>query len=135
MRVHLADGAVEPMASVAHRIHWQPGTRRAAAAEITLTPYRGGPLVIALEPLLTAQMLGLGYLHPEWGHGVWKGDLEVAGDGWSLAELDPLEPRHLHVQQVCRARLGERQGVGILEQVVLGPHAPSGFRSILDPAP
>ncbi len=45
-----------------------------------------------------------------------------------------LDPRHLHVQQVCRARLGTRTGVGILEQVVLGPHAPSGFESILDPA-
>jgi hypothetical protein len=134
MRVGLADRTVEPMVSVAHRIRWQRGTRRAAAAEITLTPHRGAPLEIALEPLLTAQMLGLGYLHPEWGHGMWKGDLAVTGDGWTLAECDPLDPRHLHVQQVCRARLGTRTGVGILEQVVLGPHAPSGFESILDPA-
>ena len=54
---------------------------------------------------------------------------------WTLADLDPLEPRHLHVQQLCRARMGDREGVGVLEQLVLGPHAPSGFRSILDPAP
>jgi hypothetical protein len=38
------------------------------------------------------------------------------------------------VQQVCRARMGKREGVGILEQIALGPHAPSGFKSILDPA-
>jgi hypothetical protein len=132
MLLHLADGAVETMARVDHRVRWQPGTRRAAAAELTLSPYRGEPLVVTLEPLVAAQMLGLGYLHPEWGHGMWKGELAVTGDSWSLADLDPLDPRHLHVQQVCRARMGKREGVGILEQVVLGPHVPSGFRSILD---
>ena len=134
MMLHLSDGAIEPMAAVSHRIRWQPGTRRAAGAEVTLTPYHGEPLVMALEPLLSAQMLGLGYLHPEWGHGMWKGEDASSGDGWTLAELDPLDPRHLHVQQVCRARMGARVGIGILEQIALGPHAPSGFQSILDPA-
>ncbi len=132
--VRLADGAIEPVASVSHRVRWRPGTRRAASAELTLRPHRGEPLVITLEPLLDAQMCGLGYLHPEWGHGVWKGDLAVGGESWALADVDPMEPRHLHVQQVCRARLGEREGIGVLEQLVLGPHAPSGFTSILDPA-
>jgi len=134
MLLRIADGTIEPMVSVAHRIHWRPGTRRAASAEITLMPHNGEPLVISLEPLLCAQMLGMGYLHPEWGHGMWKGELAVTGDAWSLADCEPLDPRHLHVQQVCRARMGSREGVGILEQIVLGPHAPSGFRSILDPA-
>jgi hypothetical protein len=132
MRLDLGSGVVEPMARVEHRVRWRPGTRRSDGAEITLVPYGGEPLVVRLEPLLTAQMLGLGYLHPEWGHGMWKGELAVAGDSWSLGDLDPLDPRHLHVQQVCRARMGAREGVGILEQIVLGPHGPSGFRSILD---
>ena len=129
------EGAVEPMLSVAHRVRWMPGTRRAAGAEITLTPLRGEPRVVTLEPILTFQMRGLGYLDPEWGHGMWKGDDVVAGDAWRLAELDPMDPRHIHVQQLCRARLGARQGLGVLEQLVIGPHAPSGFASILDPAP
>jgi hypothetical protein len=134
MVVSPADGGIETMAGVGHRIRWQPGTRRAAAAELTLTPLRGEPHVITLEPLLTMQMLGLGYLHPEWGHGVWKGESAVAGEAWTLADLDPMEPRHLHVQQVCRARMGKREGTAILEQLVLGPHAPSGLTSFLDPA-
>jgi hypothetical protein len=45
-----------------------------------------------------------------------------------------MDPRHVHVQQLCRARMDGREGVGVLEQLVLGPHAPSGFQSILDPA-
>jgi hypothetical protein len=45
----------------------------------------------------------------------------------------------LHVQAFVTARLagpdGERVGAGVLEQLVIGPHAPSGFKDILDPAP
>jgi hypothetical protein len=130
----VGEGGVEE-ATVAHRIRWQPGTRRAAAAEWTLTPHGGPARVVTLDPVLTFQMLGLGYLSPDWGHGMWKGEEAVGGDVWTLADLDPMEPRHLHVQQLCRARMDGREGVGVLEQLVIGPHAPSGFRGILDPAP
>jgi hypothetical protein len=131
----VGEGApVEPLAAVAHRVRWQPGTRRAERAELTLTPHTGTSHVVTLEPILTFQMLGLGYLHPEWGHGMWKGAEAVTGESWTLADLDPMDPRHLHVQQLCRARMAEREGIGVLEQLVIGPHAPSGFRSILDPA-
>jgi hypothetical protein len=134
--VGTADPAtVETMAGVDHRIVWQPGTRRAATAEITLTPHAAEPVVIALEPLLTFQMLGLGYFSPDWGHGMWKGHDAVDHTRWTLADLDPMDSRHVHVQALCRARLGSRTGLGVLEQLVLGPHAPSGFTSILDPAP
>jgi hypothetical protein len=129
------DGTLESMATVAHRVRWEPGTRRARAAEITLAPHGDAPLTLGLEPILTFQMRGLGYLHPEWGHGMWKGEEAVGGERWRAADIDPLEPRHLHVQQLCRARLGVRQGLGVLEQLVLGPHAPSGFTGILDGAP
>jgi hypothetical protein len=127
------DGVVT-MASVAHRIRWQPGTRRAAAAELHLCPHAGEPLVIALEPLLCFQMLGLGYLHPEWGHGLWKGESAQGGEGWRQDALAPLDPRHLHVQALVRARCGAREGLGVLEQLVIGPHAPSGFTGLLDGA-
>jgi hypothetical protein len=124
----------ERMAAVTHAIDWQPGTRRARRAEIRLTPLRGEPLRIELEPLLTFQMLGIGYLHPEWGHGLWKGESALAGERWTLADLAPLDPRHIHVQQLCRARCGAEEGIGVLEQLVIGRHAPSGFRSLFDGA-
>ena len=126
---------IETMTSVDHRIRWTRGMRRATSAEIALTALDGTTRTIALEPMLTFQMRGLGYLDPEWGHGLWKGPEAVDGQVWTLADLDPMDPRHLHVQALCRARMGERTGVGVLEQLVLGPHAPSGYRSILDPAP
>jgi hypothetical protein len=120
--------------AVEHRIDWEPGTRRAARAEIALVAPGGAREAIALEPLLHFQMLGIGYLHPEWGHGMWKGSEAVAGEAWNLADCAPLDPRYLHVQTLCRARRGAREGVGILEQLVIGPHAPSGFASLLDGA-
>jgi hypothetical protein len=39
------------------------------------------------------------------------------------------------VQQVVTATWGEREGIGVFEQLVLGPHAPSGFTDLLDGAP
>jgi hypothetical protein len=126
--------AAERMAAVSHRIDWEPGTRRARRAEIVLAPLRGEPLRIELEPIVTFQMLGIGYLHPEWGHGLWKGESASASERWKLSELNPLDPRHLHVQQLCRARCGPHVGSGVLEQLVIGPHAPSGLAGVLDGA-
>jgi len=128
------EGEPERMLRVAHRVDWQPGTRRSRGAELTLERLSGESIEIALRPLLTAQMLGLGYLHPEWGHGLWKGEEAYAVERWRLDELAPLDPRHLHVQQLCRARMGEREGLGILEQLAIGPHARYGFQSLLDGA-
>jgi hypothetical protein len=124
----------EVMSSVAHELLWQPGTRRARAARLRLTALSGHEHVVDLEPILVFQMRGLGYLDPEWGHGLWKGDLAVGGESWRTGELDPMDFRHLHVQQLCRAKMGEREGVGVLEQLVIGPHAPSGFSELLDAA-
>lgn len=79
-------------------------------------------------------MQGLGYGHPEFGHGTWKGEQALHSECWNVFESDPLQPRGLHVQQVCRARMGDRVGVGLCEQVAFGPHAPSGFEEFLDGA-
>ena len=79
-------------------------------------------------------MKGLGYGHPEWGQGRWKGELEIGGESFDLDALSPLVPENLHVQQVVRASDGRRAGVGVLEQIVIGPYEPAGFTSVLDGA-
>ena len=126
--------AGERAADVAHEISWRPGTRRAEGARLTLRPHRGDPVVAELEPILDFQMLGLGYLHPEWGHGMWKGESAVGAERWRLDELDPLAPQHLHVQQLVRVQVGGEVGTGVLEQLVIGPHEPSGFTGLADGA-
>ena len=103
-----------------------------------MTPWNAGPVTVDLEPISTFQMMGIGYFHPEWSHGVWKGDLAVGGDRWNTTELEPLAIQNIHIQALCHARLTgrgeERVGIGILEQLVLGVHEPSGFAGLLDGA-
>jgi hypothetical protein len=125
---------VEAMAGVEHRVAWEPGTRRAARAELALVAGGGTRHTVSLEPILTFPMSGLGYLHPEWSHGTWKGPEAVGGETWKLADCPPLDLRFLHVQQLVRARMDGREGIGALEQLVIGPHAPSGFAGLLDGA-
>jgi hypothetical protein len=125
---------LEHMAAIEHHIEYVPGTRRARAAEIALVPKRGGKQVIQLEPLLCFRMKGIGYMHPQWGHGLWKGELATAGESWKTDSLDEMALDNQHIQQVVRARMGDEQGVGVLEQIAFGPHARYGFRELLDPA-
>jgi len=141
MLVPLGDGgaassgrAPEPMRDVDWRIDWEPGTRRARRASLRLVPWHGEPHQIDLEPLATFQMKGLGYLNPDWGHGVWKGELAVGTSEWVVAELDPVAPENLHVQQIVRARWQDRVGIGVLEQLAINDHRPSGLQGLFDGA-
>jgi hypothetical protein len=131
--------SAEPMSTVECTIDWEPGTRRATHARIEMSPWNASPLTVDLEPIVTFQMMGIGYFHPDWSHGVFKGDLAVGGERWKTADLDPLAIQNVHIQALCRARLTgrgeERVGMGILEQLVLGVHEPSGFTGLLDGAP
>lgn len=128
------DGLDQRMATARHRVDYVPGTRLARSAQIDLVPLQGDIRTISLDPILKFQMKGLGYGHPEWAQGMWKGELAVAGESFDPMTLDPLAPENIHVQQVVRATDGQRTGVGVLEQVCLGPYAPSGFKSLLDGA-
>jgi hypothetical protein len=126
----------EAMRSVDYDIAWRPNTRTAASFEMTMTPWTGEPTTVRLEPLFEFQMAGLGYLHPEWGHGVWKGELEVGGERWDLPVEHPTSPDRLHVQAIVRATtsggLGEHVGIGILEQLAIGRHDPTGLTGLFD---
>lgn len=122
------------MATAVHRITYHPGTRLAASAVLDLVDLHGRVRTIDIDPQLRFQMKGLGYGHREWGQGMWKGELAVGGDSFDPAELDLLAPDNLHVQQVALVSDGELSGIGVLEQVVLGPYEPAGFTEMLDGA-
>jgi len=46
--------------------------------------------------------------------------------------LDPLAAENIHNQQVVKVSDGQREGVGVMEQIFFGPYKPSGFEGILD---
>ena len=122
------------MATAIHRINYVPGTRLAETAEIDLINLKGETRTIAFEPILKFQMKGLGYGHPEWGQGMWKGELATGGESFDPKQLDPLAIENIHVQQVVRTSDGTKKGMGVLEQACIGPYAPAGFKEFLDGA-
>lgn len=108
-------------------VQWEPGTRWASRLTTTLQRFDADPVKVEYEPFLRFHMSGVGYRHPEWGHGMWKGALEVQRDAFGVAEVDPEESLNVHIQALARARWGDLEGVGVVEQMILGPHAPTGL--------
>jgi hypothetical protein len=125
------DGAeIDHAVDIGYEIEWQPGTRRAKRASVSL----GSLAQLELEPVLTFPMRGLGYLSPDWNHGSWKGELQVGTEAWRVDDLDPTEPWNIHVQQLVRARWGDREGSGVFEVLALNEHAPTALTGLLDGA-
>jgi len=128
------DPRTERFPFMKHEIEYVPGTRRAKRAEIALVGWNGERRTIQLEPLLAFRMKGIGYTHPEWGHGHWKGELAVAGESWKTADLDEMAIENQHIQQVMRATMDGEQGIGVMEQLAFGPYPRYGLDEFLDPA-
>jgi hypothetical protein len=132
-------GTIDPKArvwqgKVEHNIAMIPGTRRAKSAIITMHDRSGESMEVHLQPLLVHRMKGLGYQHPQWGHGKWQGELAIAGESWKDSDLDPLALENLHVQQIVTATCGDRVGHGVLEQMHIGPSTLLGFNDWFDGA-
>ena len=119
---------------------FKSGTRHAQAATLFFDDGAGGETRIELEPQWNFYMSGLGYMSENWGHGHYKGELAVGYEEFDLNTLDESEMRFLHVQAFVKARMlrpdgSERLGCGVLEQLIIGAHEPSGFRDVMDMAP
>ncbi|MCP5057178.1 MAG: hypothetical protein GY937_10690 [bacterium] len=128
------DPGVRMLTAVENELRFVRGTRRASGCEIALVERDGTRHEISLEASLCFRMKGIGYSHPEWGHGMWKGELAMGGESWKCADADEMALDNLHIQQVVKARQGDAQGIGALEQIHLGPHTRYGFKEFLDPA-
>lgn len=124
--------AAEEAAAVAHQLRFQKGTRWIEGATITLNPAKGKALELEFKPLYSFLMKGVGYGDPKWGHGMWVGPNETDGGLYDLSLEPPMA--NLHVQQVSQVTAGRKKGIGIFEIIVMGPHAPYGFKDLMDPA-
>jgi len=125
----------EVMKSWSSRMTFKPGTRHAAAAEIDFVSASGGEWHFELIPRWHFYMRGIGYTHEHFRHGTYHGELETGYDEFAVADVEPTD---LHIQAMCDVKLttpqGEFAGQGVLEQLIFGPHAPSGFTDMLDMA-
>lgn len=130
---------VERIVPSGQRLTFARGSRRVTHAEIDVVREDGSAYVLDLEPIARFDMRALGYTNPDWGHGHWKGELATGHEHWRFADLDPLDPTHQHIHHTVRARVrderhGDREGVGLLEQIIFGPHTQFGFSDLLDGA-
>lgn len=126
----------ETMRAVDYRVEWRPGTRWAQRFEYDLVDWHDQVHTVSLQPRYEFQMSGLGYGHPEFGHGMWKGESVVAGERIPVPVATPCTRQHVHVQAVCDATYlapdgSTQSGVGILEQLAIGIH-PTGLTGIFD---
>ncbi|MCU0310222.1 MAG: hypothetical protein MUE36_04680 [Acidimicrobiales bacterium] len=120
------------VSDVAYEIDWRPGTREMASASLTFTDTDGTRRTIEFERLFTFRMRGIGYMHPTWSHGSLHGALAVGGESVALEDFDPQDPASIHIQTLCKVRMGDREGIGVLEQLAFGDHHPTGLAGILD---
>ena len=128
------------MASCKSKLAFKSGTRHAKGAVIETTDPDGGDWRVELTPKYNFYMSGIGYMSPDWGHGHYKGENALGYDEYETASVNENDPRYLHVQAISTAKLTgpnglKRDGIGVLEQLIIGPHAPSGFKEVFDPAP
>ena len=113
-------------------LQWASGLRRMETAGLEFVNLDGSTEPVELERVFDFRMRGIGYTHPEWSHGTWIDELAVGGEQFEVGELDNLDPSNIHVQTVVRAQWQGRQGLGILEQMAFGEHAPTGLCEFLD---
>lgn len=134
-------GDAEPvhMASCKARVDYKSGTRHAKHCVIDTVDPEGRAWQATLVPQYNFYMSGIGYTHPEWGHGHYKGENALGYDTYDIATVDEKVPLYWHVQAFSTVHLTgpgvESQGMGVLEQLVIGAHEPSGFTGLMDVAP
>lgn len=110
-----------------YQIEWLPERREMSSFGLTLNRRDGRSESLEFEKLFTFRMRGIGYSHPRWSHGSNHGELETGGESVKLEDFAADDPSTIHIQTLCRVRMGDREGTGVVEQIAVGPHAPSGL--------
>lgn len=117
-------------------LNYKTGTRHLENAVLEARDSKDELVKLTMTPRYNFYMSGLGYMHPEWGHGVHKGRDARAYDTIEISKADSLDPLHRHIQafvDVVLERSGRSyRGTGVLEQLIIGPHLPSRLGN--DPA-
>ncbi len=117
-------------------LDWNPGTRRVDKAVFDFNGpdgqaqlrYKTGP---------NFYMMGIGYTHPEWGHGHDRGPHDTTYDILNLDEVDDNNPGLIHIQSISTVELDwqgdTHKGAGVVEQMFIGPHEGFGLTGLMDP--
>ena len=128
------DPALKRFEPAGDALEFVAGTRWVKRGVFSGHTVSGEELTLEVETTRRFNMNGLGYAHPKWGHGIWQGELKVEAEVWKESDLAPGNPFHNHIHNVVTAKLVEKRGIGVLEQILFGPLSRYGFESFLDGA-
>ncbi len=135
----IGDKPASHMASCRSSVVYKPGTRHARSCVIETRDAKGGEWRAELTQKYNFYMSGIGYGHPEWSHGRYKGENALMYDSFKTVDVNENLPHFQHIQAFVTAKLSgpgvNTSGVGILEQLVVGVFEPHGLKGIFDPAP
>jgi hypothetical protein len=118
--------------NLGYELEWEPGRRQIRRARLWFDDPIEGETHIEAEKLATFRMRGIGYWHPYWGHGSNHGQLETGRESIRLDDFDPTDFASIHLQNLVVATMGDRRGIGVIEQIAIGPHRPTGLSGFLD---
>ena len=129
------DGRVEHVDGTAFDVVYQPGTRWPTSGTIIMADGAR----IDLKPGPKFFMTGIGYLDPEWSHGINKGPLAIGYDEIRTNDITAFKPPYIYAQAFAHATLtmpdGQVQhGLGSFESLSMGPHRGHGFTAFSDGA-
>jgi len=128
------DPGARHMRNLEHDITFSPTSRMIEQATLAFTAIDDGTRhEITFDKQFTYRMKGIGYSHPEWGHGQWKDEVAVGSEQWRVDEVDDTAFENQHVQHLMKVRMGDRTGIGVLEQNILGPYEPYGLEGVISP--
>jgi hypothetical protein len=147
-QIAMLDGSrQEHMVDSFAELEFAPGTREISSATLRLVRRRGrGEVKVVLTPDRSHRLFlnGLGYGHPDWGHGYDKGELATAYDRFEPGSVvvhagEHMHPTWAHYQARTKAEViypdGERvQATGSFEQLLIGDYEPAGLKGLTEPA-
>ena len=118
---------------IRYELEWEPGRREIKRAELWFEHPDEGEVHIEVEKVFTFRMRGIGYWHPQWGHGNSStARLRPAANRSGSMTFDPTDFASIHLQNLVVAKMGDRRGVGVVEQIAIGPHRPTGLSGLFD---
>lgn len=131
------DGDAVEFENVDVDVAYRPGSRRIDSARVVMSSGENRA-VLNVNVGSHFYMAGLGYTHPTWGHGNDHGPLKVENEVYDLSTIVDNDPQWMHIQGLSEATLefdgATHEGAGVVEQLFVGPHAPSGMGDLFDPA-
>lgn len=131
------DGRVEHLHDARLTVRFIPGTRYPHTATILAKDENGAQFRIEIESGPRCYLSGIGYMNPEWTHGLNKGPLAVGYDEIASDEIVRHEAPYQHPQAFAKLTMhvpngNQMTGFGCLESIVMGRHGPTALASMFD---